>query len=410
MSAIDPEPSPKSPSEPPPAVPPGATTLVSASMGKALDLARDRLLDRSLRNKLISAPLKSPKARQVRIFDELSEQVFAQLRAKKTFTFQAGKVGKGVDEEGEGDQVWLPPADGDSRRHSDDKLQTQLTPEGLQKRLLSLYYEGQTLEEEQGVNILFLALGFLEWREDKNSEIERFAPLILLPVELVREGAKDRFRLQIRDDDLITNVSLQAWLRDQFQIAMPDIPESDDWVPSTYFDAISSTIAPRKGWQLHRNEIVLGFFSFSKFLLWRDLHPENWGDAARLLENPLLKRLLLRGDDDAPIQDVPLVSDEERIDDVFRSIELIHVADADSSQAIAIQEVMAGKNLVIQGPPGTGKSQTITNIIAGAVQRGKRVLFIAEKMVALGVVHDRLKKRKLDSICLELHSRKSSKT
>src|SRR5258708_27171233 len=70
---------------------------------------------------------------------------------------------------------------------------------------------------------------------------------------------------------------------------------------------------------------------------------------------------------------------------------------------------MSGKNLVIQGPPGTGKSQTITNIIAGAVQRGKRVLFIAEKMAALEVVHQRLVERKLAPICLELHSRKSSK-
>lgn len=71
---------------------------------------------------------------------------------------------------------------------------------------------------------------------------------------------------------------------------------------------------------------------------------------------------------------------------------------------------MAGKNLVIQGPPGTGKSQTITNIIAGAVQRGKSVLFVAEKMAALEVVHQRLVDRKLSAICLELHSRKSSKT
>jgi late competence protein required for DNA uptake (superfamily II DNA/RNA helicase) len=88
---------------------------------------------------------------------------------------------------------------------------------------------------------------------------------------------------------------------------------------------------------------------------------------------------------------------------------MVHVVDADASQARVIEEVRAGRNLVVQGPPGTGKSQTITNIIAAAVSQGKRVLFVAEKMAALSVVHDRLVKVGLRDICLELHSRSSSK-
>ena len=386
-------------------------SLISASMMGALERARERLLDRSLRNKLINTPLRSSKARQVRVFDELTDQVFAHLRSKKTFTFVAAKKGE-AEPSPEGDtDVWVPNVSEDPDRHFDNRLQTQLTSEGLQKRLLGLFQEGQTLEEEQGVNVLFLALGFLEWREDKNSEIERFAPLILLPVDLKRDGARDSFKLTVRDEDLITNVSLQAWLKEQSSIEFPELPETDDWSPASYFDAVEKSIGDRPGWRVHRDEILLGFFSFAKFLLWRDLDPENWGAAAgSLVDNPLLKQLLLRDHDEGRLEDVPLVAPEERIDEVFRPSELIHVTDADSSQAIAIQEVMAGKNLVIQGPPGTGKSQTITNIIAGAVQRGKRVLFIAEKMAALDVVHERLKQKKLDPICLELHSRKSAKT
>ena len=48
-------------------------------------------------------------------------------------------------------------------RHADTRLQTRLTPAGLQKRLLDLYFDARTLEEEQGVNILFLTLGSLRW-------------------------------------------------------------------------------------------------------------------------------------------------------------------------------------------------------------------------------------------------------
>ncbi|GAK34153.1 hypothetical protein JCM17846_28270 [Iodidimonas nitroreducens] len=83
--------------------------------------------------------------------------------------------------------------------------------------------------------------------------------------------------------------------------------------------------------------------------------------------------------------------------------------DADASQTKVIEEVRHGSSLVVQGPPGTGKSQTITNIIAAAAHDGKSVLFVAEKMAALSVVHDRLMKAGLRDICLELHSRKANK-
>jgi very-short-patch-repair endonuclease len=65
--------------------------------------------------------------------------------------------------------------------------------------------------------------------------------------------------------------------------------------------------------------------------------------------------------------------------------------------------------MVVQGPPGTGKSQTIANIIAAAVHDGRSVLFVAEKMAALNVVHQRLQKAGLGPICLQLHSRNANK-
>jgi DNA replication protein DnaC len=70
---------------------------------------------------------------------------------------------------------------------------------------------------------------------------------------------------------------------------------------------------------------------------------------------------------------------------------------------------VCGHNLAIEGPPGTGKSQTITNIVAGAMAAGKRVLFLAEKMAALEVVKARLDHAGLGEFCLELHSTKARK-
>ena len=53
--------------------------------------------------------------------------------------------------------------------------------------------------------------------------------------------------------------------------------------------------------------------------------------------------------------------------------------DADSSQHLAINRVLGGESLVIQGPPGTGKSQTIANLIAALIARGKRILFVGRE-------------------------------
>ena len=78
--------------------------------------------------------------------------------------------------------------------------------------------------------------------------------------------------------------------------------------------------------------------------------------------------------------------DDCLLDDQLHNRDTFHVVDADSSQTIAILDSLDGLNMVIQGPPGTGKSQTIVNLIAGAVEQGKRVLFVSEKMAALDVV------------------------
>jgi hypothetical protein len=105
------------------------------------------------------------------------------------------------------------------------------------------------------------------------------------------------------------------------------------------------------------------------------------------------------------------VQDEESADlDELAPVETFpQVVDADSSQTLALLDVAQGRDLVLQGPPGTGKSQTITNLIAGALGRGQKVLFVAEKLAALEVVKRRLDETALGDACLELHSRKASK-
>ena len=100
---------------------------------------------------------------------------------------------------------------------------------------------------------------------------------------------------------------------------------------------------------------------------------------------------------------------QARLDDDYPPERGAHVVDADGSQQRALAAAERGYDLVVEGPPGTGKSQTITNLVAQALHAGKSVLFVAEKMAALDVVHQRLQNAGLGEFCLELHSTRSSK-
>ena len=155
------------------------------------------------------------------------------------------------------------------------------------------------------------------------------------------------------------------------------------------------------------DDTALSFFSFSKFLMYRDLDPQRLGlTEADGPAHPLLGQLLGDAGFASP---PPVVGPDQSLDAVIGPREMIHVVPADTSQSIAVEAVRQGRSLVIQGPPGTGKSQTIANLIAAAVHAGKKVLFVAEKMAALEVVQRRLANVGLGEMCLELHSHKATK-
>src|SRR5262249_35144642 len=74
-----------------------------------------------------------------------------------------------------------------------------------------------------------------------------------------------------------------------------------------------------------------------------------------------------------------------------------------------IARARTGKSYIIQGPPGTGKSQTIANLIADYVARGRRVLFVCEKRAAIDVVHHRLRQNGLHRLCALIHDSQEDK-
>ena len=190
-----------------------------------LESSRKELLDLGLRNPLLN--YKTPKGRGLQIIKEKSEFIYDILvKQLKTMTFL------GIPERKQTtlhDEVGFLNQPVSEESYRDTRLQTNEEESKLQTRLLNTYYFARTSIEEQGVNILYLALGMLKWYEAGNTEDLRSAPLLLIPVTLERSSAQERFRLKYSGADIGPNLSLQAKMRADFNIAIPDLAEADDF-------------------------------------------------------------------------------------------------------------------------------------------------------------------------------------
>lgn len=376
-----------------------------------LEHARRELLDLGLRNSLIS--YRALKSRGVEVVGESPVEVFRLLvRDGKRMSFApapestTSQLPLDNDEQPVLPQPDEPSPDEVTTRQRDTNLQTAAPSEQLQRRLLNTFYAARTYVEEQGVSVLYLALGFLEWYETDTSADKRRAPLILVPVELERSNALDRFHLTYTGDEIGDNLSLAAKLRSEFNVEAPTLPEIEDLDVAAWYSDWEAAVVSRPRWGVDRTAIALGFFSFGKFLMYHDLDVSTWPDETRPTEQSIIGSLL----SDAGFSDPPsAIVDDAFIDPFIKPEDVRQIVDADSSQTLAILDVNAGRNLVIQGPPGTGKSQTITNLIAEAIGAGRTILFVAEKMAALEVVKRRLDSTGLGDACLELHSNKINK-
>lgn len=397
------------------------TATNTRSIGGELEKSRRDVLDLSLRNPLLNFRL--AKRNGLEVVDEISNQIYRILVGEErsmTFLASENAVDEEVDSQDEDSEVAAreleavheddtgqPP-----ERHTDTKLQTNYSADNLRVRLRETFRVSRLSIEEQGVNTLYLALGFLTWYESDASEREMSAPLVLIPVELTRSDTRENFQITWTKDDIETNLSLASKLRVEFDLHLPGIDEDEPLVIDEYLTEIEAVVKSQSRWVVERDAMNLGFFSFSKLLVYADLDPSAWPEDKLPDQHGVLSQLF--GDNgfsgDAQSTSRASSSSSQPDFDEVKEIAALHlVLDSDSSQSTAVIDAMDGQNLVIQGPPGTGKSQTITNLICEALAQDKTVLFVAEKMAALNVVKRRLDAVHVGDACIELHSDKTNK-
>lgn len=286
-----------------------------------------------------------------------------------------------------------------------NRLLTTYHNDDLNTILTNLYRTSKLAEEENGKSTLYLGLGLLKWFEPKNKNIPRFAPILLVPVELSRKSVNTKYTLKSREEETMINITLIEYLKQEYNLnlnALENLPMDDFGVDVPRVLAIiRNAVLNLEGWDV-LEQIVVGTFSFNKLILWQDISKYS----EEIQKSSIVKSLI----------DGKLSESLESVDADYTELENLPSSSltlpipADNSQLNAVNNANQNKTFILHGPPGTGKSQTITNIIADALANDKKVLFVAAKKAALDVVHKRLENIGLDPFCLELHSNKSKKS
>ena len=372
---------------------------------KKLDRWADKLLDTGKRNNLVN--YRDTKASSAEVVFPACEQIFKKCSVGHVFEIYDPKIADDPDD------VILAD-DSENSENFDKKLKRDeylklYAPHIKNDKLLLVY--GQTpnpmtavrniakkakqMQDETGINVAYLAFGFLRWKEKETSEVTYRAPLLLVHVNILTGSIIDPIKIEISDDDFVVNPTFDYLLKAEYGLSLPEFEDGETL--SSYYEKVTELVQ-RLGWEV-LDECKLGIFSFLKINMYEDLKQ----NAEKILENKNVRALL--GETDPEI--IGLSGTESLVRNPL--IELHTVGAADSSQIEAIEMAKSGKSFVLQGPPGTGKSLTITNVIAECLHDGKKVLFVSEKQAALNVVYDKLKKAGLTDFCLELHSHKANK-
>lgn len=171
------------------------------------------------------------------------------------------------------------------------RLHADVTETEINRRLLEIYREAKLSIEENGANTLYLALGFLAWYETKSSPKRRLAPIILIPLEIERRSVQEGFSVKQGDDEPMVNVTLLAHLAADFELAIPGldpIPMDEHGIDvALILRKFREAIVDIDRWEVLETAYI-GHFSFTKFLMWRDLEVR----ADDLQKNAIVRHLI----------------------------------------------------------------------------------------------------------------------
>ena len=356
--------------------------MLDEELNEKLLAVTNQLLDMGKRNRLLN--YKDSGLKTLKILNRNVEEVFRGIRAYRELNvLDLDPILSKYHRENEENETPI--------EYSEEKV-FSIANKLLEKNQIFAYKKGYTLDKvlkslqkdfrfsiiEKGINSLYITFAFIHYKEE---DVEYVAPLLLIPIEMSNETGK--FIVKQYEDEVMLNPTLRYYFSTTYHFELPQF--SEEALP-TYLNKVMAILP--EGFSLESG-CAFGVYSFYKMNMYNDLI----SNKDKVIKNKNIRALL----------------GEKQTDDELKESNIYPVVNCDSSQLEAIESAAMGKSFCLQGPPGSGKSQTITNMISSLLGNGKKILFVSEKIAALNVVYENLRRAKLSDFAIELHSNKGNK-
>ncbi len=111
------------------------------------------------------------------------------------------------------------------------------------RALYNIAKKAKTAIEETGVNIAYMAIGFIHWTEDENSQYVMSAPILLAPISIENDSAVDPYYIKITDSDIIVNPTFSFKLKNDYGL---ELPEYEDESIEEYLEKVEQRLSKLK--------------------------------------------------------------------------------------------------------------------------------------------------------------------
>ncbi len=251
--------------------------------------------------------------------------------------------------------------------------------------------------KDKAINILYLTFGAISWEteeiDQQGNRIRVTSPLFLLPIkEDLNSKACPRFN--VIGSKLIFNPILARMLKTQKYIDLYEGCGRTEIEFSEFkecLERIRQNIAELPDARIYDNDMHVCILDSSNEIMCQAAER----NMDKIVRNELTSVFAQTAD---------YVSKHN-----LGTGSALYPLPADDSQREVVSRVVAGESLNVHAGPGTGKSQTVVNVVANLLIRGKCVCVMSEKAAANEVFVSYGGRCGLDLYCLVLNERTSVK-